>query len=424
MKHIACLFCFFVLFNCVTAAQEPHWNQWRGPKNTNHSFSTGIAQSWTTEGPKLLWKIKTIGAGYSNLCFWGDVIFTMGDVGDQCWAFALDRKTGNEVWRSSTPVGKAGSGHGGGRQSVGPLGTPACDGENVYVFGQYGDFVAFNMKDGNEKWRKNIVNDLNGSKMAMWGFSQSPILDGDKILLPIGGDGGTLGAFDNSGKLLWRSTAIKDPAAYTSVVFAEIGGVRQYVLLTGQSLVGFSPADGRILWKAAFPGQTAVCSDPAICGDVVMASGSYEIGAYFYRIAKSQNNFEAVVFKEALQELQSHHGGIVAVGDHFYLMRGGRGGPRPGLVCVEAKTGTIVWTDPSVGKGSLVYVDGKLILRSESGDATIAMVEATPEGYKELGRFNQPESDRSDMNSWTYPVVVDNKLYIRDQNVLFCYDLN
>jgi len=422
MKHVVCLFCAFVLFNCVTSAQEPNWNQWRGPNSTNHAFSTDIAKSWSAEGPKFLWKIDSLGIGYSNLSFFGDVMFTMGDVGDQCWAFALDRSTGKQIWRSSTPIGKAGSGHGGGRQSVGPLGTPACDGENVYVLGQYGDFVAFSMKDGKEQWRKNIVDNLNGSKMSGWGFSQSPILDSDKILLPIGGDEGTLGAFDKSGKLLWRSTAIKDPVGYTSVVLAEIGGVRQYVLLTGQSLVGISPADGKILWKATFPGQTAVCSDPGLCGDRIIASGSYDVGAYFYHITNEGNNFKASAFNEARQDLQSHHGGIVAVGDHFYLLTGGRGGPRPGLACVEANTGTIVWTNPSVGKGSLVYVDGKLILRSESGDGTIAMVEATPEGYKELGRFNQP--DRSDKSSWTYPVVVDKKLYIRDQNVLLCYDLN
>jgi hypothetical protein len=417
VKHIVCLSCVLVLLNFVTLAQEPNWNQWRGSNSVNHSLSTGIAKSWSAEGPKLLWKIDTIGTGYSCFSFFGDMMFTMGDVDNQCWAFALDRKTGKEIWRSSTPVGKAGSGLGEGRQSSGPLSTPACDGENVYVFGQYGDFVAYSMKEGKEQWRTNIVNDLGGGKMSMWGFAQSPILDGDKILLPIGGDGGTLGAFDKSGKLLWRSTEIHDQTGYTSVVPAEIGGVRQYMLLTGESLVGISPADGKILWGATFPGKTAVCSDPVLCGDVIMASCSYGVGAYFYRIAKEGNTFKASEFKAALTELQSHHGGIIAVGNHFYLMTNANN-----LACVEAKTGNVIWTNRGVGKGSMHYVDGKLILRSESGDGTIAMVEATPAGYKELGRFDQP--DRSDKNSWTYPVVVDKRLYIRDQNLLLCYDLN
>jgi outer membrane protein assembly factor BamB len=250
-----------------------------------------------------------------------------------------------------------------------------------------------------------------------WAFSPSPILDGDKVMLQIGGSGGTLAAFDKSGKLLWRTDWLQDAASYTSAVPVEIGGVRQYMLLTGQRLVGIS-TDGKFLWGANFPGETAVCSDPVLCGDVVMASCSYNVGAYFYRVTKEGDKFKDVSSfnEEGIKTLQSHHGGIVAVGDHFYFMTNDGG-----LACVEAKTGKTVWNERKVGKGSVTFVDGVLICRNERGDGTITMVEATPSGYKELGKFDQPE--RSDKNSWTYPVVVEKKLYLRDQNVLFCYDL-
>lgn len=400
------------LLSTVIFAQEPNWNQFRGPNNDNHSFSTGIADSWGETGPKLLWKIDTLGAGYSNVSFFGDMMFAMGDIGDQCFVMALERGTGKEIWK--TPISKSGDGGGG---YVGPLGTPACDGESVFVLNQFSDLVALNMKDGQIRWQKNTQRDFGAKKMSGWGYAMSPILDGDKILLPVGGDKGSMIALDKSGTLLWQTDWIKDAAAYTSVVPVTIEGVRQYMLLTAKRLVGVS-TDGKYLWGGNFPGDVALCSNPVLNGDVVMASCAYNVGGYFYRITKNGNAFNAVDFHGADKKLASHHGGMVAVGDHYYMLTN-----RPQqMVCVEAKTGNIVWENRSFGsQGSITYVDGKLILRSERGDGTIIMIEASPEGYKELGKFDQP--DRSNKNSWTYPVIVDGKMYLRDQNVLLCYDL-
>ena len=399
----------FLSVSVVSAQETKDWNQWKGPKSDNHSFCTGLIDSIPEGGPKLLWQVDTLGGGFSNLCFSGDQIFTLGDFGDKCFVLALDRKTGKENWR--TPIGRSGGNAG----HNGPFGTPACDGETVYVMSQFAEFAALDVKNGNIRWQKNTERELGGRRMAGWSFSMSPLLDGDKIILPIGGDGGTLAAFDKSGNLLWRSEELKDAAAYTSAVPVEIGGVRQYLLLTGQSIVAISAADGKILWGANFPGRTAVCSDPVLVGDVVMASCGYGVGAVFYRITKEGDTFKAFDFNGD-QSLQSHHGGIVAVGDHCYFMSNSRR-----IICVEAKTGKMVWENQGVGKGSMLYADGKLFLRSESGDGTVAMIEATPTGYKELGRFDQP--DRSDKSSWTYPLIVDGKLFLRDQGLLLCYDV-
>jgi len=417
VKHFVRLLCgtlcVFSLVSFVVFAQEPNWNQFRGPNSNNHAFSTSLAKSWGADGPKELWRIETLGIGFSNLCFYGDKMFTLGDVDDQCCVFALEKATGKEIWK--TPFAK--SGHYGGSNGVGPFATPACDGETVYVVGQFGDFAAFDVKNGKELWKKNIESDFGAPKAKRgWGYSQSPILDGGKVLLPLNGSGGgTLVAFDKSGKILWRTNWIEEDSAYTSVVPVVIGGVRQYMVLTGERLVGVS-TEGKFLWGADFPGRIAVCSDPALCGDVVMAGCGYGVGAVFYRVTKEGNNFKDVSGFHSDPALLSHHGGIVAVGDHFYLLS-----DRKGLTCVEAKTGTIVWENRSVGKGSLTYADGKLFLRSESGDGTIAMVEATPVGYKELGKFDQP--GRSNKQSWTYPVIVDKKMYIRDQGLLLCFTL-
>jgi len=330
----------------------------------------------------------------------------------------LDKANGEIKWR--TDIGRAGQIS----RYPTPQCTPASDGDGVYVMGPHGEFVALDAKSGEIRWRKDVTADLGGRFMGNWGFAMSPIIDGNRIVVPVGGDGGVLVAFDKAGNIVWRTTDLPDAAAYTTVVPVTIEGVRQYLLLSNNNLAGVSPTDGKILWKANFPGQTAVCSDPILIGDVVLASSAYNVGAYFYRISKTGDNFSAASFLEGDQVLQSHHGGIVAVGEYFYFTTGGNQGARL-LVCVEAKTGKIVWQNVWNGnnsKGSVTYVDGMLIVRSEGGDGTVVMVEATPEGYKELGRFSQP--DRSDRSSWTYPVIVDKKLYLRDQNVLLVYDLN
>ena len=410
MKHLFCTLCVLVLFSFSAFAAEPYWNQFRGPNRDNHSASTGIAKSWPEGGPRLLWSVNNVGMGYSTVSVHGDKLFVKGDVDNQSTVIALNRTTGAEIWR--TPVGRGGSAGGG---YPGSLGTPATDGESVFVMTQHSDFVALNYSDGAIRWRMNTQEDLGGRRMADWGYSMSPIIDGDKILLPIGGQGGTLAAFNKSGELLWRTAWIQDAAAYTSAVPVVIDGVRQYMLLTGERLVGVS-TEGEFLWGSLFPGATAVCSDPVLLGDVVMASCHYNVGAYFYRISREGGRFSSNVFREADVSLISHHGGIVAVGDHFYLLT------NSDLACVDAQTGEVVWRNRSVGKGSLTYVDGMLILRSERGDAPIALVEATPEGYRERGRFDQPY--RGGRQSWAYPVVFDNRLYIRDDNVLLCFDLN
>ncbi|MCL2709974.1 MAG: PQQ-binding-like beta-propeller repeat protein [Planctomycetaceae bacterium] len=410
MKHFVGLLGAFFLLSPVVLAQEPDWNHFRGPNRDNHSFSKGIAKSWPDGGPKLLWKINTLGNGFSNLCFSGDTIYTMGDFNNRCFVLALNRANGEIKWRQEI----GGAGRIANQQS--PHCTPACDGDGVYAMAPDGNFVALDAKTGEIRWRKNVRTEFGGSFMGQWGFAMSPIIDDGKIVVPVGGDGGVVVAFNKAGNVVWRTTDLPDSAGYTSIVPVEIGGVRQYLSLSNNYLVGLSPTDGKILWGGNFPARSAVASDPVLCGDVIMAACSYNVGGYFYRITKEGDTFKAFDFHGDDQNLQSHHGGIVAVGDHFYLLTNTQ------MVCVEAKTAKIVWENRSVGKGSLTYVDGVLILRSERGDGTIAMIEATPEGYKELGRFDQPE--RSNLSSWTYPVVVDKKLYIRDQGLLLVYDLN
>ncbi len=400
------------------------WMQWRGSNHDGISTETGLLESWPEGGPKLLWKADGLGDGYSNISFANDMIYGMGDRDDGCFLYALDVNGGKERW--SLKVGDPGASKGNAFQ--GPRCTPATDGKLVFAIGQFGDFVCAEAETGKECWRVNVAEQYGGfvSKSpksgGQWDFSMSPILDGNRVVLPIGGEGGTVIAFEKSAdgpKILWRSKEIIDGAAYTSLVPLTLGGKPQYVLLTIQTLAGLDPEDGQVLWKIPFlAGGFEVCSDPVFRKDgentcYIMAARKY-IGALGHKLVHQDGRFDIKrIFYE--RRLESHHGGIVRMGDHFYMLT------ERELACVDPVTGNILWSDRSVGKGSILGIDGKLIVRSEAGDGTVALVEATPEGYKELSRFDQP--DRSDKNSWTHPVVYNGKLYLRDRGLLLCYDV-
>jgi outer membrane protein assembly factor BamB len=405
-----CLACTLIV---IAGAEEPNWNQFRGPNHDNHSFTKGIAKQWSADGPKLLWKVDTLGTGYSNLSFDGDTMYTLGDIQGKCRLLALNKADAKERW--SIVVGGAGAPGG----YVGPRSTPAVDDKNVFAFGQFGDFVCVDKKDGKEIWGGNVTRELGGKPMNIWGYASSPIFDNDKVILPIGGKDGTLVAFAKNGQRVWRSGDLKDDAPYCSAVPVVIGNVRQYLLFTLSGLHGIDVKNGGVLWKVDRFKDKPVCSDPIYVAQtdddgIAFVSSHYDMGANGYEIKKSGPAFFA---KEiyADQQLPNHHGGIVLVGEHAYFTN------HRELVCLDVKTGKIAWKNRSVGKGSVSFVDGYLIVRSEAGDGEIALVEANPSQYVEKGRFVQP--DRSDKNSWTYPVIVDGKMYIRDQNVLLCYDL-
>jgi outer membrane protein assembly factor BamB len=408
MRLSLSVFCAVWLFSVCANATEPHWNQIHGPNHDNKSFSTGIARSWSKEGPPLLWKIENLGAAYSNLAFFDKTMYTMGDVGGKCLLFSLDAKTGNTNW--AVAVGRAGNPG----QRNGPRATPVTDGQRVFAYGQYGDLLCVDAKTGEKIWSKNVVEDWGAKFANVWGYSTSPILDGEQLVLPIGGEEGTLIAFDKDGKVIWRSKELKDGAPYPPVVPAVFGGVRQYLLFSNSGLYGVEAASGKILWGAERPSVRPVCTVPVVKDDLVLIHSADELGTNIYRISKQGDQFAVEqVFED--QTIKNLHRGNILVGNHVYFNADGN------FTCMDITTGEVAWTVRSIVKFSLTYVDGLLILRSEMGDGPVVLVEPSPEGYKEKGRFDRPE--RTDFESWTYPIVVNGRLYLRDQHILFCYDL-
>jgi outer membrane protein assembly factor BamB len=377
----------------------PDWGQFRGPHRDGVSPDTDLLKEWPAGGPPLAWKTAGLGDGLSSVSVVGNKVFTMGDG----TMLALDATTGKILWKAPTGDTTPAPQNQGGN---GPRCTPACDGTLVYGITQSGTIVCIQAASGREAWRKSMK-EFGGSEPG-WGYSESPLIDGQLLICTPGGGKGSVVALNKmNGALAWQCAGVKESAQYTSVVSAEINKIPQYVVLTMKNLFGVSKT-GQLLWQTDFPGSTAVCSSPIVKDNVVFASCGYGVGCKGVQISPQGKATELYADKQ----LTNHHGGAILVGDHIY------GQWDTGLACVEIKTGKVAWRG-GPGKGSIAVADGHIYCRTERGDVSLA--EVSTEGYKEKGKFSLPSATK--IPSWANPVVFGGKLYLRDEDTLYCYDV-
>jgi outer membrane protein assembly factor BamB len=390
------------------AGAVPDWGQFRGPNRDGLSPDTGLLKQWPKDGPTLAWKSTGFGAGFSSVVIAGKFVYTLGDANGAACLIAANAADGKILWKS--PIGDKG-----GNNGAGPRSTPATDGALVFGLGQEGTLVCVQAATGREVWRKRM-SELGGEVMSGWGYSESPLIDGGMLVVTPGGNKGTVAALNKTtGAPVWQSAELKDKAPYSSLIPITWANIPQYVVFTERSVAGIVAKTGQVAWRVDCPGRTAVCSTPVANKEgQVFVSSAYGTGHNAFQVSFAGGQFKAAEIYKG--NFESHHGGFVLVGDHIY-------GPDNGtLKCIEIKTGKVVWTDRSVGKGSITYADGHLYCRSEARNGgAIALVEATPTGYKEKGRFTPPSP--SGVDSWANPVVFGGRLYIRDQDQLFCYAL-
>ncbi len=388
------------------------WPAWRGPDRTGVSAETGLLQEWPKEGPKQVWKATGLGIGFSTPAVVGDRIYLLGGRSGKEAVIALDAKDGKEVW--AVEIGKVG--RQGPPDNPGPRSTPTVDSDLLYALGSDGDLACLETAMGKIVWQKNLAKDFDG-KPGRYAYSESPLIDGDAVICTPGGSKATLAALNKkTGEVIWKAAVPKgDEAAYASPVVAEVGGVKQYVTFLGGGVVGVAAKDGKFLWRydKTNTGMTN-CPTPLFHDGFVFSASAGRGGggdALLQLTVEGQDvSAKEVYFKT---DLKNHHGGVVRVGDSVY------GTTEAGLVCLDFKTGQKKWDDRSVGKGSITAADGRLYVRSENGP--IALVEATPDGYKEKGRFDQP--DRSKNKAWPHPVIAGGRLFLRDSDILLCYDI-
>jgi outer membrane protein assembly factor BamB len=395
------------------------WPQWRGPERNDISKETGLLKAWPKEGPKLLWTFEDAGIGYSGPAIVGERLYTMGGDGKREYVFALDLTTQKKVW--STDVGPFFP-HGNGD---GPRATPTVDGDVLYCLTGHGELLCVETQGGKIRWQTNLKKDLGGQMASGWGYSESVLVDGGKVICTPGGKNGALAALDkNTGKVLWRSTKMTSPATYSSIISAEVEGVKQYIQVTRGGVAGIAAADGSLLWQSTACAHGISVSTPVYKDNRVFVSVGYGVGCDLVRINKEGEAFksEKVYDSEERKVMANHHGGFVLLGDHIYGFSDSKG-----WVCQEFATGRMVWRGKTkdFGKGSLTVADGHLYCYTEQG-GKVALVEATPTDWKETGRFSIPKRSKANRHqmAWTHPVVANGRLYLRDQEYIFCYDVS
>jgi outer membrane protein assembly factor BamB len=308
-----------------------------------------------------------------------------------------------------------------------PRGTPTVDGDRVYVVSGNGVLAALDAESGDVVWSKDMKKEFKAPTPG-WGFAESPLVDGDRLICTPGGKDAMMVALDKkSGDVIWKSEFAEkgkrgfDGAGHSSIVISNGGGVKHYVQLIGHGLIGVRATDGKLLWSYdRVANGTANIPTPIISGDYVFGSSGYQTGSVLLKLVGSSTDevvAEEVYFLEG-NKFQNHHGGMILVGDHIYS---GHGHSNGFPICVELKTGKIAWSQgrgAGTGSAAVAYADGHMYFRYENG--VMALVEASPEGYKLKGKFKIPDVKDP---SWPHPTVIGGKLYLREQDTLYCYDV-
>jgi len=445
------------------------WPQWRGPKRDGTSAETGLLKEWPSDGPPLAWKAEKLGGGYGAPAVVGGRIFGMSNRRGQEAVWALSEKDGKELW--VTGLGRVATG-GMQQGSEGPGCTPTVDGELLYVVGASGTVACLRTEDGKVVWQRSLTRDLGGSA-PRYRYNESPLVDGEKVICTPGGEDAAMVALDKrTGKTLWKTKVpaalARGPgggpgrgsgapgrrpggpgrrpggsdrrgggpgrgpgggdshgsaAAYASAIAIDVAGQRQYVQSAANALIGVSASDGKLLWRydRVANHRCISCATPLFHDGKVFATSAYGAGGGLVKLRADTDGgmkTEEVYFTS---KMQNHHGGMILFDGCLYGASGGNEGGA--LACLDFRTGKVLWdrrdSGQRRGKGSLALADGRLYYRMESG--TMVLIEPNAKQLVERGRFEQP--DRSRRRAWAHPVIANGKLYLRDQDVLLCYDV-
>lgn len=421
-----------ILVAAATPAPAADWPCFRGPNRDAICTETGLLKKWPEAGPILLWRSEQIGQGFYGVSVVGSLLYTFGERNGAEWLVAVDcANQGRVLWAYPIgPIRQAGAGH------AGPRCTPAVYRDRVYALGINGDLVCVDTMSGQMEWRRNLVVEFGGNP-GKTGYSESPLVDGNWVLCTPGGSLATvLALWRLNGQKVWAAP-IGDPASGASLVKVSIGEVQQYVQLTAAGLVGVRVRGGGLLWRwnqpasepageparaAGAPGAKAAraatapksiaASAPVWFGQTIFAGGQRAGSGVVWPLMHGEEFLTKEMYFKT--DFQLGHGGAVLWNESLYACAD----PNK-LSCLDYKTGQVRWQDETCGKCSLLFADGMLYARDEAGP--VSLVRATPEKFELRGRFTPPI--RSRKQSWVHPVISGGKLYLREQNALFCYDV-
>jgi len=398
------------------------WPTFRGAERTGTSSEKGLLQAWPKAGPKLAWKAEGAGRGYSSLAIADGRLYTLGDAPSTAkdedeYLSCFDLKTGKQLWIAKTgPAWTSGQASWQSSRS-----TPTVDGDLVYVLTAQGELVCCEVESGKEVWRKDLKAEFEGQKADSWGYSESVLVDGDKVVCTPGGPANTMVALNKkTGETIWTTSRPEDRGAgHASIVISEVGGTKVYVQTTGSGALGVRGDDGKLLWSYPIDKTTAVIPTPIVRGDLVFFAAGYKRGGALLRQVPAAAG--AVEIKEIYPvqpRLANKHGGVVLVGKYLYADSDDAGIP----YCANLMTGEILWQGRGSGRGSasVTAADGRLYVRFSDG--VVALAKLGTKKYEEVGSFTVPGS--GERPSWSHPVIDGGKLFLREQDAIYSYDIS
>jgi outer membrane protein assembly factor BamB len=398
------------------------WSQFRGP-NHDGTSPEKILTAWPAAGLREIWKVPMTD-GFSAISLGGGNAYTLearevnGATQEVC--VALDANTGRELW--AVPLGIAKFENGGNNGTPennggdGPRSTPTYDGGKVYTYSSQMILKCMDAASGRQIWACDMKREHAGRNIT-WESAASPLIDGELVFVAGGGPGQALLAFDkNDGRVVWKGQ--KDLMTQSTPVAATILGVRQVIFFTQKGLVSVLPATGAVLWRFPFPYSTSTAISPLVCGDIVYCSAAYGVGTSACRISKSADGFAAQqIWHQPANVLVNHWSTPVYSKDYVYGISGAKKYGKAPLVCVEAATGKVVWSQDGSGPGGTTLVDGNVLVLSDAGD--LILVKATPEGYQEVARSHVLAG-----KCWNAASVNNGRIYARSTRQGACLDVS
>ena len=392
----------------AVAADGPGWPQFHGPRRDNISKETGLPKSWPDGGPKLLWTAQGIGHGFASVSVADGLIYTAGNAEEKTRITAIDLD-GRTRWTFDN--GKAWTG-----SHPGSRGVPTIDGGRLYHESPLGNVVCLNAKTGRKIWGLNILERF-GAKNTIWALAESLLIDGDRVICCPGGPETAMVALDKmTGRVVWKSPSTGDKAGYASPTLAEQDGLRMIFTMTARALIAVNADNGELLWRFEHvtPYNENIFVPLYHDGHVFISTQT--TGSVKLRICVDGRKASVEPVWRST-ELDNHHGGVVLLDGHLYGSCARRNGAQ--WVCLDWEAGQVKYIRPGVGKGSLTYADGMLYTFAERH--TMGLVRVTPEGHEVVSRFDVPA--RGKALSWAHPVVCGGRLYIRESDRLYAYQL-
>jgi len=386
------------------AAASFDWPQWRGPNRDGISSETGLLKTWPASGPKVLWRAGS-GEGYSGIVVSRGRGFTSYGVGNNEVVVAFGASTGKELWRAIIDDKFEND------QGNGPRSTPTVDGEVLFALSAQSHLVALSVKDGKKIWEHDLRAEY-GGRIPRWGVSTVPLVEGNMLLVDVGGKSGhSVMAFNKTnGAVIWKSET--DVPGYSAPIAVTVNGMRKILAFTGTALVGLAANDGKSLWRYTWETEYDVnAATPVfIAPDKVFIASDYGKGSALLQM--QTNNGKAGV-REVWRgrEMKNHFSSSVLYQNHLY------GFDDAFLTCLDLATGTPKWQQRGFNKGSLLFADGHLVVLGERGN--LALVEASPASYREKARVQILNG-----RCWTMPTLANGKLYLRNQKEMLCLDAN